>query len=70
MKYRFDTTRLTINDYMVMQPPSQFASVIGIAARCSLINASDIPITEITVFMEEFNKALADYLSTQFPVLK
>lgn len=66
MSYQFDMTKLTIGDYIDIQPPAQPSVILQIAEKCSLTDTADIPITDLTVFLEEFSKSLSGYISTQF----
>lgn len=67
MTYQFDMTKLTIGDFISMQASTQPIFLIGVAMKCSLTDMSNVPITELTLFLQDFNKALTNYVTTQFP---
>lgn len=66
MKYYFDLTRLSIQDYadLLGSVPSD---VIRIAGKCSLIDINTVPITEIAPFIDSFTAAFVEYISIQYP---
>lgn len=69
MHYKFDLTRLTIQDYIDLQNMNA-VKVVAIASKCSLDDVHEIPITELAAFIETFCMGYALYVTSQFSGVK
>lgn len=63
-EYEFDMSKMSIGDYVDLLTSND---CLKVAFKCSKIDLHDIPLTDLSRFIEDFGAALAKHVEIQFP---